>query len=420
MGVAQTTYSQQGGRTMANIDVTLNPELLPNLLSDSGEGMKKLVESVLNQVLEAQMLDHLGADRHERSNDRTGYRNGYRERQLTTRVGTLILRVPQTRDGSFSTELFRRYQRSEQALVLALMEMVVQGVSTRKVTHITEELCGATFSKSTVSSLATGLSARVNHWRNRRLNGPYPFLLLDALVIHVRKDESVVPVAALIATGISEDGQREILGLTLGDSENEASWDDMLRDLKGRGLSGVDLVVSDDHKGLKKAVQRHFQGVRWQRCQVHFLRNLLGHAPASQRGPLALALGRLFRADTKEEARAIKNEILATFEKKASKSMDCLEEGFEESLTILSFPRKYRVRLRSTNSQERLNEEVRRRERVIRIFPNEDSAIRLIGALLSEFHEQWSTGKKYFDMAEYWEWKKQEPFKTPSLLSVVE
>ena len=405
---------------MANIDVTLNPDLLTNLLSDSGEGMKKLVESVLNQVLEAQMVDHLGADRHERSSDRTGYRNGYRERQLTTRVGTLILRVPQTRDGNFSTDLFRRYQRSEQALVLALMEMVVQGVSTRKVTHITEELCGATFSKSTVSSLATGLSARVNHWRNRRLKGPYPFLLLDALVIHVRKDESVVPVAALIATGISEDGQREILGLTLGDSENEASWDDMLRDLKSRGLSGVDLVVSDDHKGLKKAVQRHFQGVRWQRCQVHFLRNLLGHATASQRGPLALALGRLFRADTKEEARAIKNELLETFEKKAPKSMDCLEEGFEESLTILSFSRKYRVRLRSTNSQERLNEEVRRRERVIRIFPNEDSAIRLIGALLSEFHEQWSTGKKYFDMAEYWEWKKQEPFKTPSLLSVVE
>ena len=382
--------------------------------------MKKLVESVLNQVLEAQMVEHLGADRHERSSDRTGYRNGYRERQLTTRVGTLVLRVPQTRDGHFSTDLFRRYQRSEQALVLALMEMVVQGVSTRKVTHITEELCGAQFSKSTVSSLATGLSARVNHWRNRRLTGPYPFLLLDALVIHVRKDDSVVPVAALIATGVSEEGQREILGLTLGDSENEASWDDMLRDLKSRGLCGVDLVVSDDHKGLKKAVQRHFQGVRWQRCQVHFLRNILGHAPASQRGPLALALGRLFRADTKEEARALKNEIFETFEKKAPKSMDCLDEGFEESLTILSFPRKYRVRLRSTNSQERLNEEVRRRERVIRIFPNEDSAIRLIGALLSEFHEQWSTGKKYFDMAEYWEWKKQqEPLKPPLSFRVI-
>ena len=355
------------------------------------------------------MAEHLGADRHERSSNRTDYRNGYRDRQLTTRVGTLILRVPQTRDGSFSTELFRRYQRSEQALVLALMEMVAQGVSTRKVRHITEELCGTQFSKFTVSTLATGLSARVNHWRTRRLKGPYPFLLLDAMVIHVRKDDSVVPVAALIATGLSEDGQREILGLTLGDSENEASWDDMLRDLKGRGLCGVDLVVSDDHKGLKKAVQRHFQGVRWQRCQVHFLRNILGHAPVSQRGPLALALGRLFRADTKDESRALKNEIMGTFEKKAPKSMDCLEEGFEESLTILSFPRKYRVRLRSTNSQERLNEEVRRRERMIRIFPNEDSAIRLIGALLSEFHEQWSTGKKYFDMAEYWEWKKQEP-----------
>jgi len=254
-----------------------------------------------------------------------------------------------------------------------------------------------------VSSLATGLSARVNHWRNRRLKDPYPFLLLDALVIHVRKDDSVVPAAALIATGTSEDGQREILGLTLGDSENEASWDDMLRDLKSRGLGGVDLVVSNDHKGLKKADQRHFQGVRWQRCPVNFLRNILGHAPASQRRPLALALGRLFRADTNEEARALKNEIMGTFEKKAPKSMDCLEEGFEESLTILSFPRKYRVRLRSTNSQERLNEEVRRRERVIRIFPNEDSAIRLIGALLAGFHEQWTTGKKYFDMAEYWE-----------------
>jgi len=194
---------------MADFNITVNPDLLPNLLSDEGEGMKKLVESVLNQVLEAQMVEHLGADRHERSSDRTGYRNGYRERQLTTRVGTLILRVPQTRDGSFSTELFRRYQRSEQALVLAMMERVVQGVSTRKVTHITEELCGATFSKSTVSSLATGLSARVNHWRNRRLNGPYPFLLLDALVIHVRKDESVVPMAALIATGMTGEGQRE-------------------------------------------------------------------------------------------------------------------------------------------------------------------------------------------------------------------
>ncbi len=299
------------------------------------------------------------------------------------------------------------------------MERVVQGVSTRKVTHITEELWGAQFSKSTVSSLTTGLSARVHHWRNRRLKVPYPFLLLDALVIQVRKEDSVVPVAALIATGVSEEGQREILGLPLGDSENEASWDDMLRDLKSRGLEGVDLGVSDDHKGLKKAVQRHFQGVRWQRCQVHFLRNILGHAPASQRGPLAL--GRLFRVDTKDEARAIKNEIMDTFEKKAPKSMDCLEEGFEESLTILSFPRKYRVRLRSTNSQVRLNEEVRRRERVIRIFPNEDSAIRLIGPFSrSSTNKQWSTGKKSFDMAEYWEWKKQEPLQPPALFSVVE
>ena len=300
--------------------------------------MKDLVREALQSFLEAEMTEFLGASSGERTDERKGYRAGYYRRSWITRVGTLILRVPQTRDGSFSTELFRRYQRSKQALVLALMEMVVQGVSTRKVTHITEELCGTQFSKSTVSTLATGLSARVNHWRNRRLKGPYPFLLLDAMVIHVRKDDSVVPVAALIATGLSEDGQREILGLTLGDSENEASWDDMLRDLKGRGLCGVDLVVSDDHKGLKKAVQRHFQGVRWQRCQVHFLRNILGHAPVSQRAPLALALGRLFRADTNDEARALKNEIMGTFEKKAPSRWIVSKKGLKNPLRFCLSP----------------------------------------------------------------------------------
>ena len=406
---------------MADFHITVNPDMLPNLLTEGGDGLKKLVESVLNQVLEAQMTEHLGARRHERSEDRAGYRNGYRERQLSTRVGTLVLRVPQTRDGSFSPELFRRYQRSEQALVLALMEMVVQGVSTRKVAAITEELCGTRFSKSTVSTLSAGLDARVHAWRERKLSEPILILLIDALMIRVRKAEGVVPVAALIATGITREGHREILGLTLGDSENEACWDAMLEGLQARGLSGVELVVSDDHKGLKKAVQRRFQGVLWQRCQVHFLRNILGHAPASQRGPLALALSRLFRADTKEEARTLRDEIFRVFEKTAPRAMDCLEEGFEEALTVLSFPRRYRTRLRSTNSQERLNEEIRRRERVIRIFPHEASEIRLIGALLSEWHETWSTGKKYLEMTEYHEWRKQTPFsRNLSRFSVME
>lgn len=194
----------------------------------------------------------------------------------------------------------------------------------------------------------------------------------------------------------------------------------MLRDLRSRGLCGVELVVSDEQKWMKKAVQGHIAGGPMSRCQVHFLWNIPGYALVSRRGPLALALGRLFWPETKEEVRAIKNEMLETFEKKAPKLMDCLEEGFEESLTILSFPRKYRVRLGSTNFQERLYEEVRRRERVIRIFSNEDSAIRIIRALLPELLEQWSTGKKYFDRAEYLEWKTQEPLETPSLLSVVE
>jgi putative transposase len=388
---------------MATYEITLNQEQLSGLLTED-KGLQGLVETVLNQVLEAQVTEHIGARPYERSTGRKAYRNGSRPRTLTTRVGPLVLHVPQGRDGSFSPTLFARYQRSEQALVLALMEMVLQGVSTRKVATITEELCGTRFSRSTVSQLCEALDARVQAWNERPL-GAYPFVLVDALVVKVRRDDAVRATSALIVSGVNAQGMREILGLHLGDSESEGTWADMFAWLKRRGLRDVEVLVSDDHAGLVKAAQRYFQGVMWQRCQVHLGRNVLGRTPRHLRAQMAAGLRRIFQADDRPTARAAFAAVAAALEGKADRALTILEEGLEDALAVLSLPEKYRVRLRTTNGMERLNEEIRRRERVIRIFPNEASALRLIGALLAEHHEIWSTGKRYFDMAEYFEWK---------------
>ncbi|HUW97214.1 MAG TPA: IS256 family transposase [Acidiferrobacter sp.] len=387
---------------MAEYEVSVGKDLLPGLLNGS-EGLAKLVEAVLNQILDAQMTEHLGAVPHERSPDRQGYRNGVRPRTLYTRVGPVTLQVPQTRDGSFSPELFKRYQRSEQAFVLALMEMVVQGVSTRKVTEITESLCGASFSKSTVSSLCAGLDPRVRAFNERRLTADYPFVLVDALVLTVREDDRVVSKAALIASGIRADGIREVLGIQIGDSESFATWDGFFKGLKARGLKGVLWLISDSHAGLVEAARKHFQGVAWQRCQVHLMRNLLGHTPSRHRAEVAAHAKRIFQAADLTEARTHLATFVTAFEKTAPKAVACLEEGFEDALSVLVLPEKYRKRLRTTNMQERLNEEIRRRERVIRIFPNSDSALRLVGALLAEQNEQWAE-RRYLDMDEFHEW----------------
>lgn len=387
---------------MAEYEVKLNGALLSNLLSGRQEGLAELLESVLNPVLEAQAEAQLGAGRYERSEGRTGYRNGYRPRQLYSRVGPLTLRVPQFRDGTFSTEIFQRYQRSEQALVLALMEMVVNGVSTRKVAKITEELCGTAFSKSTVSRLCATLDARVRAFNERPL-GCFPFLLIDALYVKVREDERIVSKAGLLVSGINTEGYREVLGLKIGDSESEGFWRGMFDWLKGRGLHGVAFVVSDEHKGLVGAIRRCFQGAVWQRCQVHFGRNVLSHTPARHKAAMAEGLKRIFRSETAQEARGRAHALMDELEGKAPKAVACLEAGLEDALVVLALPEKYRRRLKSTNMQERLIQEVRRRERVIRIFPNEESAHRLIGALVAEIHEEWQ-GRRYLDMSDFHEW----------------
>ena len=389
---------------MAQFNITITEELLHGLFLSNGrdEAFSKLLEEIFNQILLAQSTEQLGAEPYERTEGRTAYRNGTRERQLTTRIGTLNLRVPRHRNGQFSTELFMRYQRSEQALVLAMMEMVINGVSTRKIESITEELCGKKFSKSTISTLCKNLDPMVNAFRTRPLKSHYPFLMVDAIYVKVRENKRIQSRGLLIAIGINEEGHREVVGFQLANSESENSWGEFFGSLKERGLKDVRVVTSDDHKGLVNAVRKHFQGASWQRCQTHFSRNMLDHAPKALQPEIKEDLRRLYESVDLESARKVRDQIIAKYEARAPKATNLLDEAFDDITAVLALPLRYRKRLRTTNGVERLNEEIRRRERVIRIFPNEASVIRLMGALLMEQDEKWQTGRKYFDMELYY------------------
>lgn len=382
---------------MAQLNITVETEILKDLFTQSGKdkAFAKLMESILNQVLQAQASEQIGAGYYERNADRQAYRNGTRDRSMKTRIGTLTLSVPRLRNGAFSTELFARYQRSEQALVLSMMEMVIQGVSTRKVSAITEELCGTEFSKSTVSALCAKLDPAVDAFLNRPLEKRYPFVIVDALYTKVREDGYVHSVGLLLATGVNEEGYREILGTHIADTETEDSWSVLFQNLKDRGLKDVRLVVSDAHSGLVNAIKKHFKGTSWQRCQTHFSRNILDKCPKSQQADLKQELRSLYEASNMETARRLLRSILEIFGEKAPKAMEILEEGFEDAMQILFLPLPLRRRLRTSNSIERLNQEIRRRERVIRIFPNRESLQRLVGALLMDTNERWLTGKCY-------------------------
>ena len=389
---------------MAQFNITITEELLHGLFLSNGrdEAFSKLLEEIFNQILLAQSTEQLGAEPYERTEGRTAYRNGTRGRQLTTRIGTLTLRIPRHRNGQFSTELFMRYQRSEQALMLAMMEMVINGVSTRKVESITEELCGKKFSKSTVSTLCKNLDPMVNAFRTRPLESHYPFLMVDAIYVKVRENKRVQSRGLLIAIGINEEGHREVIGFQLANSESENSWGEFFGSLKERGLKDVRVVTSDDHKGLVNAVRKHFQGASWQRCQTHFSRNMLDHAPKALQPEIKEDLRRLYESVDLESARKVRDQIIAKYEARAPKATNLLDEAFDDITAVLALPLRYRKRLRTTNGVERLNEEIRRRERVIRIFPNEASVIRLMGTLLMEQDEKWQTGRKYFDMELYY------------------
>jgi putative transposase len=381
----------------------VSAQLAQGILLDDPGFLRQIVERVLQEMLEAEMTEHIGAAPYERSAARAGHRNGYKPRALRTRVGTLNLLVPQDREGTFSTQLFSRYQRNEKALVLALMEMYLEGVSTRKVREITEELCGTSFSKSLVSSLAGSLDQELQAWRERQLEAAsYPYLFVDARYEKVRADERVVNQGVLIVSGVRDDGFREILAVEVADTESEATYQELFRSLKRRGLSGVELVVSDDHEGLKSAISRHFQGASHQRCQVHYSRNLLGMVRAARRKELASNLRAIFAAPAREQALQIASSVAEKWRKRKGneKVAEHIEEHIEECLACLAFPESHRRRIRTTNNLERLNQEIKRRTRVVRIFPNPEACVRLVSALAVEQSEEWLTGRRYLDMSE--------------------
>ena len=381
-------------------DRTNQFDLAQAVLLDDPAFLRDLVERTVQALLDEEMTAHLGAGRYERSGERRGYRNGTKPRTLTTRVGTLDLLVPQDRDGTFSTELFSRYQRSEQTLVASLLEMYVHGVSTRKVAAITETLCGTRVSKSQVSALTSRLDSDLAAWRERPLTAPsYPYVWVDARYEHVRVDGRVVSQGVLLVSGVrGDDGRREILGVTVADTESEATYQDLFRSLKTRGLTGVRLVISDDHAGLRQAIRRHFQGASWQRCQVHVTRNLCGQVAATKRAELAAGLRTVFQAATLADARAAIQHLADDWRVSHPRVAEQLEEDFEACLSCLAFPAAHQVRIRTTNGMERLSQELKRRTRVVRIFPNRESCLRLVTALAMEHSDEWISGRRYLDV----------------------
>lgn len=381
-------------------DITIEEAIQVILKSGGDNPLRQMLEFMAQQTLEYEMTEHLGAEPYERTFKRRGMRNGYKPRTLITRVGGLHLMVPQDREGTFSTSLFERYQRSEKALVLSLMEMYIQGVSTRKVKKITEELCGCSFSSQLISKLAKDLDQELEAWRKRPLSGPYPYLIVDARYEKVRINHRVVSQGVLIVVGINKEGRREILSVEIADTENVATYSNLFRRLKERGLAGVLLVVSDDHEGIKAATSRFFQGACWQRCQCHFIRNLLSLAPKGLKRALHAELRAIFDSFEKTQAKRRLEEIIESWLKIRPDIAKKLDEEAEDVLTCFHFPASHRKRIRTTNCLERLNQEIRRRTRVVRIFPNRDSALRLVTALCVEQSEEWETGRKYLDMEE--------------------
>jgi transposase-like protein len=390
--------------TMAEANGSDRGTLAQALLLDDPGFLRGIVERAVQAILEEEMTAHLGAARYERAEGRTGYRNGSKPRTLATRVGTLEPRVPQDRDGTFSTELFARYQRSEQALVTTLMEMYLQGISTRKVAAITEELCGTSVSKSQVSALVGRLDPELKAWRERPLAGAaYPYLAVDARYEHARVDGRVVTLGVLVVAGVRDDGRREILAVEEADTESEATYHELFTRLKDRGLHGVELVTSDDHRGLKAAIARHFQGASWQRCQVHFARNLRGMVGAKHRGRLGEELRGIFGAGTAAQARAAARACAQSWRASHPPVSAKLEGDLEDCLACYTVPSAHRPRVRTTNGLERLNQELKRRTRVVRIFPHRESLLRLVTALALEQSEEWVSGRRYLDTDPFWE-----------------
>ena len=371
---------------------------LKELMAGNADFLKPLVQQIVQDVLESEMDDLLQATKHERAEGRTGYRSGHYGRGLVTRVGKIELQVPQDRQGRFSTKVFERYQRSEKAFVTTLSEMYIQGVSTRKVTKITEQLCGHEVSASTISTLNRKLDAQLHQFASRPLDQEYPYLILDARYEKVREDGVIRSRAVLVAIGINWEGRREVLAVELANRESRSSWKDFLLGLKKRGLHGVDLVITDDHAGLKRAIGEVLPETCWQRCYVHFLRNALDYLSRKADPDCLTELRWLYDRRSLEEDRKDLANWLVKWQERYPKLCEWAEANIEETFTFYRYPLAHHKHLKSTNMLERINEELKRRTHVIRIFPNAQSCQRLLRALCVEIHEGWIEQHRYLNM----------------------
>ena len=373
---------------MAQINITLNQEeLLALICKGNDELLKVILERSLNTVMKAQSEDQLGAAPYARCEERNDYRNGFRERALTTRIGTITLQVPRHRFNAFETEIFERYSRSESALIATMSEMVICGVSTRKIAKVIDSLCGETISKSAVSNICKQLEAEVKEFQERPLTEPYPFLTVDATYFKVRENHKIVSKPLFIAYGTNMQGYREIIGFKAYTRESADTWNDFFLYLKKRGLRGVTMITSDAHGGILNAIVKQYPDVPWQRCQFHFSMNITEKAPKKYQAGLRAELSEMFNCETIEEARRKRDEIIEDYSDVAENAMNALEEGFESAMTAMILPKNLRKYFRTSNHIERLNRELKRRSRVIGIFPNENSMIRLMGSVLMELHD---------------------------------
>jgi putative transposase len=376
-------------------DCTLPDELLDQIAEQGLDILPELIRTMINAAMQIERQNHLGVAPYERSPERRDHANGYKSKTMATRVGKITFDVPQVRDSSFYPQSLEKGLRSERALKLALAEMYVQGVSTRKVAAITEQLCGFEVSSSQVSQATALLDEQLEAWRQRPL-GRCKYLWLDAHYEKVRQDGQVRDAAVLKAVGLNDEGKRMVLGVSVSLSEQEVHWRTFLQNLVNRGLGGVELVTSDAHRGMKQARRAVFGGVPWQRCQFHLQQNAQAYVPRhSMKAEVAGDIRAIFNAPSRHEAEALLARIVQKYEKKASRLANWMEVNIPEGLTVFAFPAAHRRRLRTANGVERLNREVRRRSRVAVLFPNEASCLRLVTAVLMEISDEWETNRTY-------------------------
>jgi putative transposase len=378
---------------------SLPTELLEQIISDRLEAIPELIRIVVNTAMESERQKHLGVGPYERSAERRGHANGYKAKTITTRMGPINFEVPQVREGGFYPEALEKGLRSERALTLSLAEMYVQGVSTRKVNTIIETLCGGSVSSTQVSRATAQLDEDLDAWRKRPL-GRCRYLYLDARYEKVRVAGQVRDVAVLIALGVNETGRRQLLGVSVSLSEHEVHWRAFLRSLVERGLSGIELIISDAHAGLQAARQAVFGGIPWQRCQFHLQQNAQAYVPRQElKAQVAADIRAIFNAPNRAEADTLLAKTVQLYTKTAPRLATWLEHNIPEGLTVFALPEAHRRFLRTSNGLERLNQEIRRRTRVVRVFPNENACLRLISAILMEISDDWETGKVYLSFS---------------------